>query len=85
MSKLKKSIFTGAATAIITPFSNGKIDYDSFGRIIEDQIKGGIDAIVVAGTTGEAATLTHEEHCECVKYVVEKVEGRVPVDRKSVV
>ena len=79
MSKLKKSIFEGAATAIITPFSNGTIDYDSFGRIIEDQISGGIDAIVVAGTTGEAATLTHEEHCECIKYVVEKVEGRVPV------
>ncbi|MBE6666745.1 MAG: 4-hydroxy-tetrahydrodipicolinate synthase [Ruminococcaceae bacterium] len=79
MSKFKKTIFTGAATAIITPFSGGKIDYDSFGRIIEDQISGGIDAIVVAGTTGEAATLTHEEHCECMKYVVEKVEGRVPV------
>ena len=79
MSKLKQSIFTGAATAIITPFSNGAIDYASFGRIIEDQIAGGIDAIVVAGTTGEAATLTHEEHCECIKFVVEKVEGRVPV------
>ncbi len=79
MSKLKDSIFTGAATAIITPFSGGNIDYHSFGRIIEDQISGGIDAIVVAGTTGEAATLTHEEHCECIKYVVEKVEGRVPV------
>ncbi len=79
MSKLKSSIFTGAATAIITPFKNGAIDYDSFGSIIEDQIKGNIDAIVVAGTTGEAATLTHEEHCECIKYVVEKVGGRVPV------
>ena len=79
MSKLKKSIFTGAATAIITPFKNGAIDYESFGKIIEGQIRGGIDAIVVAGTTGEAATLTHEEHCECIKYVVEKVEGRVPV------
>ena len=79
MSKLKNSIFTGAATAIITPFSNGAVDYESFGRLIEDQISGGIDAIVVAGTTGEAATLTHEEHCECIKYVVEKVEGRVPV------
>ena len=79
MSKLKKSIFTGAATAIITPFKNGAVDYDSFGKIIEAQISGGIDAIVVAGTTGEAATLTHEEHCECIKYVVEKVEGRVPV------
>ncbi len=79
MSKLKKTIFTGAATAIITPFKNGAVDYESFGRIIEDQIKGSIDAIVVAGTTGEAATLTHEEHCECIKYVVEKVGGRVPV------
>ena len=79
MSKLKKSIFTGAATAIITPFKNGAVDYESFGKIIDAQISGGIDAIVVAGTTGEAATLTHEEHCECIKYVVEKVEGRVPV------
>ena len=79
MSKLKPSIFTGAATAIITPFSEGKIDYVSFGNIIEDQINKGIDAIVVAGTTGEAATLTHEEHCECIKFAVEKIEGRVPV------
>ena len=79
MSKLKPSIFTGAATAIITPFKNGAIDYHSFGKIIEDQIANKIDAIVVTGTTGEAATLTHEEHCECVKYTVEKVAGRVPV------
>ena len=79
MSKLKPTVFSGAATAIITPFKNGAIDYVSFGNIIEDQIKNNIDAIVVAGTTGEAATLTHEEHCECMKYVVEKVAGRVPV------
>ena len=79
MSKFKKSIFTGAATAIITPFKNGAVDYESFGKIIDAQIDGGIDAIVVAGTTGEAATLTHEEHCECIKYTVEKVAGRVPV------
>ena len=79
MSKLKPSIFTGASTAIITPFSNGAIDYVSFKNIIEDQIAGNIDAIVVAGTTGEASTLTHEEHCECIKFVVDTVEGRVPV------
>ncbi len=79
MSKFKKSIFTGAATAIITPFKNGKIDYVSFEKIIEDQIKGSIDGIVVAGTTGEAATLTHEEHCECIDFVVKQVAGRVPV------
>ena len=79
MSKLKNTIFTGAATAIVTPFKQGAIDYESFGKIIEDQIANNIDAIVVAGTTGEAATLTHEEHCDCVRYVVEKVAGRVPV------
>ena len=79
MSKLKPSIFTGAATAIITPFKNGTIDYPSFKRIIEDQIARGIDAIVVTGTTGEAATLTHEEHCDCIRFAVETIEGRVPV------
>ena len=79
MSKLKPSIFTGAATAIITPFKNGAIDYVAFAKILEDQIAKNIDAIVVAGTTGEAATLTHEEHCECIKFAVEKVAGRVPV------
>lgn len=79
MSKFKPTIFTGAATAIITPFKNGTIDYASFGNVIENQISGGIDAIVVAGTTGEAATLTHEEHCQCIDFVVKKVDGRVPV------
>ena len=79
MSKFKKTIFTGAATAIITPFKDGKIDYVSFKKIIEDQIAGGVDGIVVAGTTGEAATLTHEEHCECIDFVVKEVDGRVPV------
>ena len=79
MSKFKKEIFSGAATAIITPFKDGKIDYVSFKKIIEDQIAGGIDGIVVAGTTGEAATLTHEEHCECIDFVVKEVDGRVPV------
>ena len=79
MSKLKPTIFTGAATAIITPFKNGAIDKVSFKNIIEDQIANSIDAIVVAGTTGEAATLTHEEHMDCMKFVVDTVAGRVPV------
>lgn len=79
MSKLKKSIFTGAATAIVTPFSSNEVDYETFGELIEFQINGGIDALVVAGTTGEASTLTHEEHCEVIRYAVEKVDGRVPV------
>ena len=79
MSKLKKSVFTGAATAIVTPFKNGLVDYETFAKLIEFQINGGIDAIVVAGTTGEASTLTHEEHCEVIRFATEKVDGRVPV------
>ena len=79
MSKLKKSIFEGAATALITPFKDGKVDYDCLKSLIDRQIAGGIDALVIAGTTGEAATLDHEEHCELLKRSVEFVEGRVPV------
>ena len=79
MSKLKKSIFTGAATAIVTPFKNNEVDYEAFGKLIEFQINGGIDALVIAGTTGEGSTLTHEEHCRVISYAVEKIDGRVPV------
>ena len=79
MSKMKKSIFEGAATALITPFKDGKVDYDCLKSLIDWQIGGGIDALVIAGTTGEAATLDHEEHCELLKKSVEYVAGRVPV------
>lgn len=79
MSKLKKSIFTGAATAIVTPFKNNEVDYEAFGKLIEFQINGSIDALVIAGTTGEGSTLTHEEHCRVISYAVEKIDGRVPV------
>ena len=79
MSMTKPTIFTGAATAVITPFKNNTIDYPAYDRILEDQIARGTDAIVVAGTTGEAATLTHEEHCELIAHTVEAVAGRVPV------
>ena len=79
MSKLKNSIFEGAATALVTPFKNGGVDYDCLKTLIEGQIKGGIDALVIAGTTGEGATLDHAEHCELLKKSVEYVAGRVPV------
>ena len=79
MSKFKNTIFTGAATAIVTPFKNGEVDYDAFGSLIDFQINGGIDALVVAGTTGEASTLTDDEHIGVIKYAVERVNGRVPV------
>lgn len=76
---MKKTVFTGAATAIVTPLNENGVDYESFGRLIEWQIAEGIDAIVACGTTGEASTLTDEEHRECIKFAVEKVAGRVPV------
>ena len=73
-------IFTGAAVAIVTPFfEDGTVNYDAFGEIIEDQIKNGTDAIVVCGTTGEASTLTHEEHLDVIEYCVKKVDHRLPV------
>ena len=76
---MKKLVFEGAATAIVTPFKNGVVDYDSFGNLIDYQINNKIDALVVCGTTGEASTLTDEEHRECIRFAVEKVAGRVPV------
>ena len=76
---MKNTVFTGAATAIVTPFKGGEIDYEQFGRLIEWQIEQGINAIVVAGTTGEGSTLTDAEHKAVIKYCVEKVAGRVPV------
>ena len=74
------SVFTGAGVAIITPFkSNGEVDYEAFEGIIEDQIARKTDAIVVCGTTGEASTLSHEEHLDVVRYCAQVVKGRVPV------
>lgn len=79
MSKLKETIFTGAACAIVTPFREGKVDFKRLGRLIERQISEKTDAIVICGTTGESSTLTDEEHRECIRFCVEKVAGRVPV------
>ncbi len=76
---MKKTIFTGAATAIVTPFKDGKIDYEAYTRLVEWQIAEGISAIVVAGTTGEGSTLTDSEHKDIIKYTVELVNRRVPV------
>ena len=76
---MKKTIFTGAATAIITPFKDNKIDYEGFAKLIDWQIAEGIDAIVVCGTTGEASTLTDEEHKDAIAFAVKQVAGRVPV------
>ena len=79
MLKEHKSIFTGVATAVVTPFSSGKVDYESLGNIIEFQISEGADAIVVCGTTGESATLDDAEKCGIIEYSLKKASGRVPV------
>ena len=77
---MKKPVFTGAAVAIITPMhADGSIDYEEMGRIIDDQIENGTDAIVICGTTGESPTMTDEEHTACIRYAVKKTAGRVPV------
>lgn len=74
------SIFTGAGVAIVTPMNqDGSVNYEVFRNIVEDQIAGGTDAIIVCGTTGEASTLTHEEHLENIKFVVDVVNKRIPV------
>lgn len=69
----------GASVAVITPFKDGKVDYESFGKIIDNLIEKGIHSIVPCGTTGESATLSHEEHSEVVRFAVEKANKRVPV------
>lgn len=74
------AIFKGAGVAIVTPFyDNGEVNYDRFAELIEFQIANKTDAMIVCGTTGEASTLSHEEHLEVIKYCVEKVAGRIPV------
>ena len=74
------AVFTGAGVAIVTPMKeNGEVDYERFGELIEFQIANQTDAIVVCGTTGEASTLTHEEHLDAIKYCVDKEAGRIPV------
>lgn len=74
------SIFTGAGVAIVTPMDqDGSVNFDKLGELIEQQIAGKTDAIIICGTTGESSTLTHEEHLECIKYAVEKTAKRIPV------
>ena len=76
---MNRTVFTGAATAIITPFNEAGVDYDAFGRLIDFQISSGINAIVAAGTTGEGSTLTDKEHEELISFCVKRAAGKVPV------
>lgn len=74
------SIFTGAGVAIVTPMKpNGEVNFEKLGEILEEQIAGKTDAIIICGTTGESSTMTHEEHLETIKYTIDKVNKRIPV------
>ena len=74
------SVIKGAGVSIVTPmYDNEEVNYDKLGELLEEQIARGTDAIIICGTTGEASTLTHEEHLAVIKYAVEKVNHRVPV------
>ena len=75
----QNSIFRGAATALVTPLTPDGIDFAQFKRLIDWQIDEGIDALVIAGTTGEGSTLTDEEHREAIRFAVETAAGRVPI------
>lgn len=76
---MKKTVFEGIATALITPITENGIDYKAFEELINWQIESGINALVICGTTGESSTLTDEEHKSAIKFAVECVNGRIPV------
>lgn len=74
------AIFTGAGVAVVTPFhEDGSINYDRLDELIDYHCSNGTDSIIICGTTGESATMTEEEHMECVKFAIERTKGRVPV------
>ena len=75
----KQPVFEGIATALITPLDENGINYEEFGRLIDWQIDSSIDALVICGTTGEASTLTDDEHREAIAYAVRRAAGRVPI------
>ena len=76
---MKKTVFEGAATALITPLTENGIDYELFGKLIDWQIEKGIDALVVYGTTGEASTLSDDEHRDAIAFASKRAAGRVPI------
>lgn len=77
---MKKLIFKGVGTAMVTPMKeNGNINYPVFKKMLDMQLAGGADAVVIAGTTGEGATLTDDEHLELVEYAVREINGKIPV------
>ncbi len=76
---MEREIFRGVGTALVTPMNESGVDYDALARLLDLQLEGGVDALIVCATTGEAPTLTDEEHIDVIEYCVDRVAGRVPV------
>lgn len=77
---MKKTVFTGSGVAIVTPMhADGSVNYQVLKELIEFQIQNGTDSIITCGTTGESATLSHEEHCKVIQFTIDQVAGRIPV------
>jgi len=76
---MRKPLFTGVGTALVTPFKDGKVDFPALDRLVEDQIANGVSALIAVGTTGEPATMDWDEHLAVIRRVVEKADHRVPV------
>ncbi|MBQ2955816.1 MAG: 4-hydroxy-tetrahydrodipicolinate synthase [Clostridia bacterium] len=76
---MNSTLFTGSGAALVTPFADGKIDFDALGRLIDLQLTGGTDALVVCGTTGEPSTLTQAEKDAVLGFTLERADGRIPV------
>lgn len=76
---MKKEIFRGIGTALVTPMTQTGVDYEAMGRLVDYQLAGGVDALIVCATTGEAPTLTDEEHIDTIRFVAERVGGKIPV------
>ena len=76
---MKKPVFKGSAVALITPYRDNKVDFEAYGKLIDFQIAGGTSALVICGSTGEAPTLSDDEHHACIDFAVQHTAGRVPV------
>ncbi len=76
---MKKTIFKGCGTAIATPFTEDGVNFEEFGKLLEDQIKAGVDAIIVCGTTGESATMSEKERKDTIKFAIDKIAKRAKV------
>src|SRR4030042_6409710 len=79
MQQRRRNMFTGAMVALVTPFRDGQVDWETLDELIDFQLENGIDAIAPVGTTGEGPTLSHEEHKQVIERVVKAAKGNVPV------